>query len=531
MNHLAKLVNALFIIMFFVSCKAQNASEPDRVLSLKNHREEFLYRPNFHFTPRANWMNDPNGMFYLNGKYHLYFQYYPKDNVWGPMHWGHATTTDFVNWDEQPIALYPDELGYIFSGSAVVDHDNTSGFGKDGIVPIVAIYTNHSPSRKDAGFDDFQTQGIAYSLDEGQTWTTYNKNPVVANPGFFHFRDPKVTWDEVHNKWVMALACDQVVKFYGSKNLKDWDFLSDFGEDVGAHGGVWECPDLFRIKVRDTNEYKWVLLSSINPGGPNEGSATQYFVGEFDGTNFKLEESQKREMREHHDYWIDFGKDNYAGVTFANTANQDSKTLIGWMANWQYAIRVPTTIWRSAMTMPRHMYLVKNDQDYRMLSEPVDVETTTNKLEKATLLIEESTEIASSKDIVMDKAIFTINLKNGRSHGFHFDLKNDLDEVLHFGYDVKTNRFYIDRFKSGKIQFDKRFALKNSFAPRLNDDANILLKVILDKTSIELFFDDGKIVMTEIFFPNSPMNKLLVRPDKKGLQLEILNAEEITVAK
>ena len=251
--------------------------------------EEEIYRPNFHFTPEKSWMNDPNGMFYLNGKYHLYFQYYPDDNVWGPMHWGHAISEDLISWKEQPIALFPDSLGYIFSGSAVVDHNNTSGFGKDGSTPVVAIFTYHDIVKEKKGDIDFQSQAIAYSLDEGQTWTKYAGNPVLPNSGIKDFRDPKVVWDEKRNRWVMALATYEKTLFYGSENLKDWQYLSSYGEGIGAHGGVWECPDFFKMEVENSEEEKWVLIQSLNPGHINGGSGTQYFIGDFDGVDFLLD--------------------------------------------------------------------------------------------------------------------------------------------------------------------------------------------------------------------------------------------------
>lgn len=254
------------------------------------------HRPQFHFSPPANWMNDPNGMVYFEGEYHLFYQHYPDSTVWGPMHWGHAVSTDLVTWEHLPIALYPDSLGYIFSGSAVVDWKNTSGFGVNGEPPLIAIFTHHNVEGERAGRNDFQYQSIAYSNDRGRTWTKYEGNPVVPNPGIKDFRDPKVIWDEDRGQWVMVFAAWDHVKFYTSPNLKNWNYLSDFGKEWGGHGGVWECPDLFPMTVESTGEKKWVLLLSINPGGPNGGSATQYFVGDFDGKNFILDENFARTL-------------------------------------------------------------------------------------------------------------------------------------------------------------------------------------------------------------------------------------------
>ncbi|HWS60197.1 MAG TPA: glycoside hydrolase family 32 protein, partial [Flavobacterium sp.] len=349
-----KYVGMLSCIMIFTtifSCKEGSLTD-------KKYTEEELYRPNFHFTPKKGWMNDPNGMFYYNGYYHLFYQYYPDSNVWGPMHWGHAISTDLITWTEKPIALYPDEKGYIFSGSAVVDLKNTSGFGSLENPPIVAMFTYHDPKKEKSGEINTQSQGIAYSLDEGLTWKKYEANPIIKNPNIKDFRDPKMTWDNIHKQWLMVLAAGDKTIFYASKNLKDWELLSDFGKNIGAHGGVWECPDFFPVHVDGSDEYKWVLLLSINPGGPNGGSATQYFVGDFDGKTFTLDKTFSQDIKEKQALYIDYGRDNYAGVTWSNISEVDGRKLfVGWMSNWQYAEKVPTEKWRSSMTIPRELVL------------------------------------------------------------------------------------------------------------------------------------------------------------------------------
>jgi levanase/fructan beta-fructosidase len=247
----------------FLSCK--NFSDLNKETNMKEkNNDELMYRPNIHFTPQKNWMNDPNGMFYHKGKYHLYFQHNPNSNVWGPMHWGHATSENLIHWDEHPIALYPDKLGTIFSGSAVVDLENTSGFGSIENPPIVAIFTNHNSEEEKKGSELFQNQSIAYSLDDGYSWQKYNGNPVIKNPGVKDFRDPKVIWYEKDKKWILTLAASQVTKFYESKDLKKWNLISSFGEGIGNHNGVWECPDLFQLQVKGTSKTKWVHLVSIN---------------------------------------------------------------------------------------------------------------------------------------------------------------------------------------------------------------------------------------------------------------------------
>ncbi len=292
------------------------------------------HRPHFHFTPESMWMNDPNGMVYYEGEYHLFYQHHPDDVVWGPMHWGHAVSTDLVHWEHLPIALYPDEYGYIFSGSAVVDWKNTSGFGSKHNPPLIAIFTYHDVDGEQAGNNDYQTQGIAYSIDKGRSWTKYENNPVLPNPGIKDFRDPKVIWYEPDQKWIMTLAAHDNVRFYSSPNLKDWIFESEFGKGIGAHGGVWECPDLFPMELDGTQ--KWVLLVSLNDGGPNGGSGTQYFIGDFDGKTFINDNSKNQIL------WLDYGRDNYAGVTWSDIPDEDGRRIfMGWMSNWSYAEVVP----------------------------------------------------------------------------------------------------------------------------------------------------------------------------------------------
>lgn len=266
------------------ACSQTSDTTPDSMMHLEQHR------PQFHFSPAKNWMNDPNGMVYHNGQYHLFYQYYPQDTVWGPMHWGHAVSTDMLTWQHKPVALFPDKNGWIFSGSAVFDRHNTSGLGSQKNPPLVAVFTYHNEPAKDAGSKNFQTQGLAYSLDNGESWQKYDRNPVLVGPDIPDFRDPKVFWHDSSQKWIMTLAVQNRVSFYSSPNLKDWQHESDFGITSGTHAGVWECPDLIKMPVQGTNQEKYVLLVSINPGGPNGGSATQYFVGDFDGKAFVLDE-------------------------------------------------------------------------------------------------------------------------------------------------------------------------------------------------------------------------------------------------
>ena len=317
------------------------------------------HRPGFHFTPPENWINDPNGLIHHDGLYHLFYQYNPHDKVWGSMHWGHAVSEDLLHWRHRPVALHaePDGLGFVFSGSAVVDRGNTTGFGIGGRPPLVTVFTHHSRY-------DVQAQSLAYSTDGGSTWTMYGGNPVIANPGVADFRDPKVFLDERSGHWTMALAAGDRVSFYCSPNLKEWRHLSDFARGAGMDACEWECPDLFRLPVRGTGEFRWVLLVSLNPGGPNGGSATRYFVGDFDGTRFVAEHDEP--------LWMDWGPDQYAASTWHTDVGGGSRRIaIGWMNNWDYANDLPTAPWRGAMTAPRELGLARTSAGIRLTSEPV----------------------------------------------------------------------------------------------------------------------------------------------------------------
>lgn len=505
--------NFLFIsitITFFLSACSDRKPTEERVVQDET-LEESKYRPSFHFSPQKNWMNDPNGMFYLDGVFHLYFQHHPESNVWGPMHWGHAISKDLLNWEEQSIALFPDDLGTIFSGSAVVDFENTSGLGSKENPPIIAIYTNHDAAAEKKGSLLFQTQSIAYSLDQGYTWTKYENNPVVQNPGIRDFRDPKVFWMESERKWIMTLAAGQETQFYASPNLREWSYLSSFGTGIGNHDGVWECPDLFPLTTKEGEETKWVHLVSINPGGPNGGSATQYFIGDFDGTQFTLDPDFKNDLEENHQFWTDFGKDNYAGVTFSNWRdNEQNPLFLGWMSNWQYANKVPTQKWRNSMTLPRTLMLYKTKSSYRLQSKlAVNLKDFASKKKQIKeRSVENGQLITSADDINLSSAHIKVKLKNIEPTIYTFLLKNETGDSLLFGYNHIKNVFFTDRSKSGQVSFSTDFAGKQSLAPRFQNKTELDLELVLDKTSMELFFDSGETVLTEIFFPTKPFKTL-----------------------
>jgi fructan beta-fructosidase len=444
------------------------------------------HRPYFHFTPPFGWMNDPNGMIYYEGEYHLFYQHYPDGTQWGPMHWGHAVSKDLLKWEHLPIALYPDTLGYIFSGSAVIDHENTTGLG----YPMVAIFTYHQPELEKEGRNDYQYQGIAYSLDKGRSWTKYHGNPVLPNTSNIRdFRDPKVFWHKATNRWMMVFAAFDHIQLWSSPNLIDWTYVSEFGKTMGHHGGVWECPDLFPLKTRDGKEEKWVMLVSINPGGPNGGSGTQYFIGEFDGVQFTAEQND----------WIEFGRDNYAGVTFSNIPDIDGrKIFIGWMSNWDYANQVPTDRWRSAMTIPRSFILEKENQTFRLISSPLN-------------------EIYGIMEHVEDNQLVIPG---------YVKMEFNLNEPLELAFTspsgdryileyVPKMGFYSDRSRVGSNDFSDKFATDKAFAPYLADRQISVLEIFIDVASIELFVDGGNLVMTEILFPESLFTDMKVKSNEE----------------
>ena len=499
--------------LIFSSCKSKDGKSADTVSAYSEQ-----YRPQIHFSPPSGWMNDPNGMVYYEGEYHLFYQYYPDSTVWGPMHWGHAVSTDLVHWQNLPIALYPDSLGMIFSGSAVVDVNNTSGFGKDGKPAMVAIYAIHDMVGQKAGRKDIESQGIAYSNDKGRTWTKYEKNPVLKSPGTPDFRDPKVEWNIDTKKWIMALAVGDHVSFFSSPDLKDWKLESEFGKGIGAHGGVWECPDLFQLPVvGKPDQKKWVLIVNINPGGPNGGSAGQYFVGEFDGHKFTNESTAEQ--------WIDQGKDNYATVTFSDIPASDGRRIsIGWMSNWQYANVVPTGVWRSAMTLPRELKLISENNKYMMTSEPV---------KELQVLRERKTDLKSA--VVKDKLELDhqfsqpllpieVDLKislpaNDASTDFGLELYNSKGENLLIGYDKTKGEFYINRTNAGNSDFSKDFSGIH-VSPFVLAGTSIDIHLIIDAASVELFAMNGKVVMTDIFFPGEGFSGIRLYSKNGNVQLD-----------
>ncbi|MBW4769154.1 DUF4980 domain-containing protein [Hoylesella nanceiensis] len=429
------------------------------------------YRPLYHHTPPYGWMNDPNGIFYKDGVWHLYFQYNPFGSQWENMNWGHSTSRDLIHWTYEGVPIQPDALGVIYSGCCVVDKNNVAGFGKNA---VIAFYTSAGTS---------QTQSIAYSLDNGKTFTKYAGNPIVTS-NVPDFRDPKVFWNEDTQLWNLILAAGQQMSIYSSKNLKDWTFESHFGEGYGNHDGVWECPDL--IKMGN----KWVLLCNINPGGPYGGSATQYFVGHFDGHKFTCESAPTVTK------WLDYGKDQYATVTFNNAPN-GRIVAIPWMSNWQYGNHVPTLQFRSANGLPRELGLFsyQGESYISVKPSPEVFAAFSNKI---------STKLQPASYIEVT------NIKGNAS----ITLKNNQNEEVVMVYDAKKGTFSMDRNQSGVSDFSSEFKTVTT-SPTYGAISG--LQIFVDKSSVEVFDVDGKMAMTNIVFPTSPYTDVVA----KGCKVKI----------
>jgi levanase/fructan beta-fructosidase len=422
------------------------------------------FRPLYHHTPKRGWMNDPNGMFYKDGVWNLYYQYNPYGSMWGNMHWGHSTSTDLIHWKDEGVALAPDVWGTMFSGSCVVDKGT-----------VVAMYTASRPTPFGG---DVQAQCIAFSNDGGKTFTKYEGNPVLTAEDK-DFRDPKVFWHEHTGKWIVVLAVGQEVQFYSSKNLKEWKYESSFGREYGNHDGVWECPDMLCFGE------KWVLLLNINPGGPFGGSATQYFVGRFDGHTFTCEDSPSETK------WMDYGKDHYATVTFHN-APEGRIVALPWMSNWQYANQVPTKQFRSANGLPRDLGIKTTGGETILTSIP-SKEVTAKRGKK----VKQPTEAC---EIIIDvKGTADIVLSNAKG------------EQVTMRYDAQKQEFRMDRTKSGDVSFSQDFPCVTK-APTYGQIRQ--LRIFIDRCSIEVFDAEGKMAMTNLVFPSEPYNTIKVKGGK-----------------
>ena len=442
-----------------------------------------MNKPYYHFTPPANWLNDPNGLVYYKGEYHLFYQYHPESAVWGPMHWGHAVSRDLINWQHLPIALFPDEHGMIFSGSAVVDWNNTAGFGKE---TLVAIFTSHKDNR--------EAQSLSCSTDHGRTWIKYSGNPVIPTPASMkNFRDPKVFWHENH--WVMSLSAGDAILFYTSSNLKDWEPSGSFGGGYGSTEGVWETPDLFQLSVDNSNEHRWVLTTGVINGAPAGGSGTQYLIGDFDGKTFSSENPKDTIL------WADYGADYYAAQSWNDEPN-GRRLMLGWQNNWEYAKLVPTSTWRGSFSLIRELSLKQTGHGIRLIHQPIPetqilrgkhdhwqkeiIQPGRNALEN---IHGETLEIMAEFQIAEAVECFGFRVRAGQ------------DEHTTIGYKPKDKTLFVDRTHSGQIDFKDGFASIHS-AELLPINNSIRLQIFMDSTSVEVFANDGLVTFTECIFPD-----------------------------
>lgn len=499
-------VTAVFILLFCACSPTTINTEAGTPMNLDQP-----FRPQYHITPPQKWANDPNGMVYYDGEYHLFYQYHPDDTVWGPMHWGHAISTDLVNWTHLPIALYPDEIGAIFSGSAVIDWHNTAGFGEEA---MVAIFTHDGNGR--------QMQSLAYSTDRGRTWTKYEGNPVIQPPNNIkNFRDPKVFWvetDEDEGYWVMVVSAGSMVLFFTSPDLKQWETSGGFGLTYGATCGVWETPDLFQLPVDGGSQTRWVLAVAIAGCAPAGGSGIQYFIGDFDGQVFTSENPKETVL------WADFGPDFYAPQSWSN-APDNRKIWLAWMNNWVYAQNIPTSTWRGAFTLPRELSLTNTSNGIRLVQQPVaelaqlreahhawrdeTITVNTNLLDGIT---EETLEIIAEFQIA--------DLEDADRFGFH--LRTGADEVTTVGYAVKGQQLYVDRTQSGEVGFNDDFA---GVQTAVMEPINNLIKfhIFIDRSSVELFGNGGLVSFTEQIFPSKDSLGLDLFVDGEQVHLKALD--------
>lgn len=477
-----KALVAVSLTAAMLACKKANEPIPPAppgpdttVVPTPTGERDEQYRPQIHYTPLKNWMNDPNGMVYVDGVYHLFYQYNPRSNDWGNMSWGHATSTDMLTWTELPVALTRDELGDIFSGSAVIDKENTAGFGANA---MVALYTSA---------DGIQQQSIAYSLDGGKSFTRYSGNPVIRNNDD-NLRDPKVFWHEPTRQWIMALAkgWKKGVEFYSSPDLKNWTHKSTFYVDLAGRPSLqWECPDLIQLDGR------WVLIVSVNPGGPVLGSGTMYFVGDFDGETFTADNLA-------YPLWLDYGMDNYAGVTWSNTG--DRKLLIGWMNNWQYAGDVPCSPWRSAMTLPRELHLLNYE------GKPILANTVVSEIDA---IAEEWKE--AGDDVIDAQKAYQLRITLPLDRNSTITLSNQHNEKYVMEIYASSRELSAKRnAATGQTSFNGFFSVPAMRAPLNTEGDSVTLDIFVDQSSVEIFTMNGSMAMTNLVFPKEMYNQLSI---------------------
>ena len=472
------------------------------------------YRPVYHHTPLYGWMNDPNGMFYKDGVWHLYFQHNPYGSKWQNLSWGHSSSKDLINWTPEPEALEPNGLGMVFSGSCALDTNNTAGYGKDA---VLGLYTSADVS---------QTQSLVWSKDNGKTFEFYPANPIITLES--EARDPNMFWDEKAGQWVLLLAhaLEHEMLVFTSPDMKEWTLQSSFGKGIGAQGGVWECPDLFKLKVDGTDEEKWVLICNLNPGGPFGGSATQYFVCDFDGKTFNADTDSEGKIPTK---WMDYGKDHYATVSWSD-APDNRRTVIGWMSNWQYAAEVPTMQYRSANTLPRDLSLFRAPDGNIYLSSAPSPEL---------LALRDKLSVNVKKANIRKKAVryslpeansgvceILLDVDARKSEQINFIIANNDGEKVVMEYDVADHTLSFDRRESGNVDFSQDFPAV-TVSPTFEDNGKISLRIFIDRSSIEVFGNNGQFVMTNLVFPERPYTSLSISSTGGNARIENLKIYSI----
>lgn len=498
----------ILLMVFFGACRPDGPSDeaavvppPPPVVERDSNYYMELNRPGFHFSPPSGFMREPNGMVYHNGEYHLFYQYNPNGNADGAWNWGHAVTKNLSNWEHLPVALQPDGLGKIGGGSVVMDYLNSSGFGKKKQAAMVAAFTHH----------DTQSQGIAYSLDDGRTWTKYAKNPVIPNPGLEHFRDPKLLWYGPTKQWIMVVSAGNRVQIYQSGDLKEWTLASEFGADHGSHEGLglWKKPDLFYLPYKGAEEGgKWLLVVSIDKGREKGGTGVQYFIGDFDGTTFTNSNPKETVL------WMDYGLDHTGLLSCSGTAPGDlRKIVIGWLSNDLYAAQLPTDAWRNTLTMPRSLVLKKHAAgltlDIQPLKEVKKVRVKTDNFRS--LLVEGRKDMTSETDIEPHTSVILLDImdKDNKKPDVGLELSNSKGEKLRIGYDFKTSTYYIDRRASGQVDFSDIFSGVNSFRTGL-DKNRINIFAFADGCAIEVFVESSTCPISNLVFPTEPYDQLVL---------------------
>lgn len=480
-----------------------------------NHEK---YRPCFHHTPVYGWMNDPNVMFYKDGEWHLYYQWNPFGSKWQNMTWGHSSSSDLVNWKHHPAAIEPNGLGSVFSGSSAIDTENSAGFGKDA---VVAMYTSAGVS---------QIQSLAYSHDNGSTFTIYPGNPVLTLES--EARDPNMFWNPETKQWtlILAHALDHEMLIFTSPDLKEWTLQSSFGKGLGAQDGVWECPDLFELPVEGSDMKKWVLLCNINPGGPFGGSGIQYFIGDFDGKTFTADTDTNGKVLTK---WLDYGKDNYAVVSWSD-APDNRRTIIGWMSNWQYAAEVPTKQFRSANTLPREISLFKgaDGQIYAATTPSPEIGALRGKMTvnaKSVSVKGKGKTIAlpSENDGICE---ILMDIDPGKAGSISLTFSNDNGEKTVLTYAPNYETLSFDRRESGIVDFSQDFPAI-TVTPTFNGGKTLPLRIFIDRSSMEVFANDGKGVMTNLVFPTTPYSKLTFTTDGGSAKVKNVKVYSINIEK